>query len=122
MSWRSDLDALLAEHGEDVTLRRLVGTNQVPIDCDCRAFVRRYDPSQLAGTIMQGDAMVIISPTDIDEAQWPGGQPTPVALTDPRVPKIADQVIIQGRARSVVGTAPIFVGSELVRINLQVRG
>lgn len=123
MSWDADLDAMLYEVGEDVTLRRVVGrTNPVNVDCDCRAFVRGYDPTQLAGTIMQGDATIVVSARDIGDAQWPGGQPTPGSALDPRVPKIADQVIVRGRVRSVVATEPVYVNGELLRINLQVRG
>lgn len=119
------LDRSLARSGEDIILRRTVGTtNQINIDVGCRAKVRGYQPQELVGSIIQGDSLVIISPTQIERAQWPGGRPiksTP-DLTDPRVPRNSDAVIIAGRQRSVQAATPFYVDGELVRIEMQVRG
>lgn len=119
------LDRSLARSGEDVILRRIVGTTaQVNIDCPARAHVRGYEPSQLAGSIIQGDRQVIMSPTDIDRAQWPGGQPvtSPAPAADPRIPVNGDRVIIQGQSTVVIAADPVVRGGVLVRINIQVRG
>lgn len=125
MTFQSDLDQFLAADGQDVILRRLTGTtNQVAVDCPCRAFVRGYQPKELAGGIIQGDTHVILSATDIIRAQWPGGQPvtSPPGATDPRVPRKGDKVIIEGKTRNVEYAEPIYVANILHRINLQVRG
>lgn len=121
------LNRALARTGQDVILRRVIGaTNQVSVDCPCRAFVRGYQPEQLAGSIVQGDSRVTISPTDLDRGQWPGGQPitSPPSETDPRVPRGggADRIIIEGKSRTVISADPIYVAGELVRIDVQVRG
>lgn len=119
------LDRSLARSGEDVILRRIVGTTaQVNIDCRARAHVHGYEPSQIAGTIIQGDSHVILSPTDIDRAQWPGGQPvtSPPPAVDPRIPLPDDRVIIQGQSRVVIAAKPVVRDNVLVRIDLQVRG
>lgn len=120
-----ELDKSLLVDGEDVTLRRVVGTtNQVNIDVVCRAFVRRYQAQELAGTIIQGDSQLILSPSQIIAAQWPGGlSPTASdAALDHRVPRKDDKVVVQGKTRNVEMAAPIYVANELVRIELQVRG
>lgn len=125
MTFQFDLDAMLRSDGQQVTLRRIVGTtNQTAVDCQCWAFVRGYKANELAGAIIQGDSAVILSATDIIEAQWPGGQPvtSPPPETDPRVPRATDRVIIEGRSRAIISAEPIYVGGELHRVNLQVRG
>ena len=125
MTFQSDLDAMLRSDGQQVTLRRVVGTtNQTNVDCQCWAFVRGYKAAELAGSIIQGDSAVILSATDIIAAQWPGGQAvtSPPGVTDPRVPRKGDKVLIEGKARNVEAADPIYVAGDLHRINLQVRG
>lgn len=120
------LDEALREAGEDIILRRVVGTgaSAVNVDVTVRASVRAFAPDELVGTISQSDSMVIISPTQIVAAQWPGGQPVSGAIhqADPRVPKIGDKAIIQGRIRNIAFVKPIVVAGELVRIELTVAG
>lgn len=117
------LDRQLAAHGQDVTLRRLTGTQLIPFDVVCRAFVRGYGPDELTGTIAQGDSLVILSPTEIEANDWPGPNSSATPDTsDRRVPRKGDKVVIAGRVRNVEAPAPIYLGGELVRINLQVRG
>lgn len=119
------LDRMLAERGEDVTLTRTVGTaNQGKTSVKCRAFVRGYKPDELVGPITQGDSKVSISPTEINAAQWPGGQALGAQApgTDPRVPRKGDQMIIQGRTRAVEAAEPIYKQGVLVRINIHVKG
>jgi hypothetical protein len=120
----ADLDAALAENGEDIILRRVVGTaNQVFIDVPCRAFARGYAPQQLVGGITQTDLFVILSPTQIDRAQWPGGQP-PSVNTDPRVPNKnrGDRAKVRGVWRMVEAAQGICIGPALVRIEMRVVG
>lgn len=116
------LDAALARRGEDVELRRMTGTSQqVAFSATCRAHVRGYKPEELVGAITQGDSMVILSPTDIERAQWPGGQ-EPDGPGDRRVPRKGDKVMVQGRLRNVEAAAPKYMAGTLVRIEMQVRG
>ena len=122
----ASLDEALAYAGEDIILRRIVGTGNatVVVDVTVRASVRAFRPDELVGTIVQSDSQVIISPTQIIAAQWPGGQPVSGAIhqADPRVPKIGDKAIIQGRIRNITFVKPILVAGELVRIELTVAG
>lgn len=125
VTFGQDLDAMLRSDGQQVTLRRVVGTtNQTSVDCQCWAFVRGYKAEELAGAVIQGDSAVILSATDIIAAQWPGGQAvtSPPGATDPRVPRKGDKIIIEGRTRNVEASDPVYVAGELHRVNLQVRG
>jgi hypothetical protein len=84
----AELDKSLAEDGEDIILRRVVGsspTTQQFIDVTCRAFVRGYAAEDLIASITQRQRRVILSPTQINRAQWPGGQALSV-VNDPRIP------------------------------------
>lgn len=120
------LDEALLAAGEDVILRRIVGTgaSAVNVDVTVRASVRAFAPDELVGTLSQSDSNVIISPTQIMAAQWPGGQPVSGAIhqADPRVPKVGDKAIIQGRVRNITFVEPILVAGELVRIEMTVAG
>lgn len=121
----AELDASLALDGEDIIIRRIVGTtHQTTIDVVCRAFVRLYKPTEVAGTIIQGDSNVILSPTQINDAQWPGGLPVAGSemAFDQRVPRHNDKAIIRGKVRNIEAAAPIYMNNELVRIELVVRG
>lgn len=91
---------------------------------ETRAIIRGYTPQELVGGITQTDSLVVISPTDLIRAQWPGGQ-TPVSglfVSDPFLPVKGDYVILQGRLRIIEVVGPIYVGPELVRIEMRVIG
>ena len=118
----ADLDAALAEDGEDVTLRRPISTI-VNVDVTCRAFVRAVGADEIAAGITQDTSNVIISPTEINAEGWPGDNLTGVSeLLDRRVPNTRDQIVIAGKTRQVIAAAPIYVAGELVRISLRVKG
>jgi hypothetical protein len=119
------LSSFLARYGQNVIVRRQVGNDaQQATDATVRAVVRGYEPQELAGGIQQGDSRVIISPVDLAAAHWPGGQPvgSPPSPLDAIVPRAGDRVVIAGRSRAIVMSAPIYVDGELVRIDMQVRG
>ncbi|MDR3474435.1 MAG: hypothetical protein P4M09_22530 [Devosia sp.] len=104
----SDLDASLAADGEDVQLQRAGG--QTAATLACRAFVRGFKPAELAGGIIQGDRLVIISNSEIAAQAWPGP------------PKKPDSVVIAGRVTTIQGVETIRLGAVAVRHNIQVRG
>jgi hypothetical protein len=120
-------NALSGVGGEWVTLRRVVGTapNTVNIDVQCRARVDGVTPQEIASGISQDELHVIMSPTQINAAQWPGGQVTPAApfSVDPRIPvKATDKVIARGKSRTLTFIDPRLCDGELVRLNLRVSG
>jgi hypothetical protein len=121
----AELDKSLVVDGEDFILRRVIGAaNQTNIDVLCRGFVRRYKAQELTSVIIQGDSNIIMSPTRIIAAQWPGGTPVTAsdAALDRRVPRKNDKVVLQGKVRNIETAEPIYIANELVRIEIQVRG
>jgi hypothetical protein len=123
------LDNALAQSGEDIILRRIIGTapNQVNIDVTCRARVDATTDTQLVANIPATDLNLIISPTQINNAQWPGGSvpALPPFNLDQRVPRAGptDKVLMRGQPpKAVAFSDPKFVNGELVRINLRVSG
>lgn len=109
----SRLDASLAKHGSDVKLRRLtLGPNalQIPFDCDVRASVLPLDAKELVGNIDQTWSRVILSPTQIDTAQWPAP------------PRKNDKIVHAGKVRNVEFVKTISVQNVTVRFELMVGG
>lgn len=124
---RAALDTALAAAGEDIVLRRQIasGQNVANIDVECRARVDTVSADEIAGTIAVSDLKIIMSPTEILAAQWPGGVPVyPVSnASDPRIPRITDFVIARGKVRQVKMVDPKIIGAEgWCRINLVVAG
>lgn len=103
----ADLDAFLAEDGEDVRIRPrgdLTGDGVV-----VRAFVRGYRPDELAGGVQQGDREAIISPTGLAGASLP---------TLERQMKLR----IGERWTNIEFANPVRQGGQIVRWNLWLRG
>lgn len=119
----ADLDAALAADGEWIELWRETGTQKIPFKVRCRAFVRGYAAQELVGGIAQTDSKLIMSPTQIIRAGWPGpnSSATPTDQ-DRRVPRKGDAVVIAGRKRAVETAGGIYLGGELVRIEMRVVG
>lgn len=124
------LDGALAENGsgngEWIKLRRVVGSSsatQVFVDVDVRAHVGGPSESQLIAGIDQNTFVCIFSPTQINRAQWPGGQP-PSVINDPRIPAKdrGDKAHIRGAWRAVQWGQGFYPGGELVRIEMRVLG
>jgi hypothetical protein len=110
------LDRALVISGSPITLRCPPST-----DVECRAMVRGYASNELVDGITQQDSMVIISPTPINSAGWPG-----LVASDNRDIRIpnknrGDIVIINGRHRKVQAGVGVYMGDTLVRIEMQVR-
>lgn len=122
------LDNALADRGEDFILRRVVGTgaNVVNIDVTCRGRIDAVSVEEIAAGIKATDLKVIFSPTQINNAQWPGGTipQLPPFNVDQRVPREngPDKAIVRGQLRTVALCKPFFIGDELVRIEMRVSG
>lgn len=123
----ASLDNALAEAGEDVILRRVVGSGSAVanIDVTCRARVDAMKTEQMAAGINATDLNVIISPTQINDAQWPGGTVPilPPFDVDPRIPRASvDKMIVRNSIRNITFVDAKVIGDELVRIDLRVSG
>lgn len=119
------LDVALARAASFVTLRRQVGMapNVANIDLpNVPAAVRSYGATELVGDIKQTDSHVVISPTPIVKAQWPGGELPGAIAADPSLPRRNDQLVIAGRVRNIEVVDPIYIGFDLVRIEMRVSG
>lgn len=122
-SLAASLDNALASNSEEIKLRRSVGTvNKANVDVTLRAVVRSPTAQELVGAITQKDFFCIFSPTEINVAQWPGGQ-LPGGTEDPRIPNKdkGDTAYIRGRWRSVE-RGQGFYPDGLVRIEMWVLG
>ena len=125
----AQLDRRLEQRGEAISLRKRTqaGSTTSWNDCTVPAIIRALTREELIGGITQQNFFMIISPTHIIRAQWPGGRPAPVggsliAPTDPRIPIVNDQVIFRGRTTGIQRVAPIFDSGECIRIELSVIG
>lgn len=121
------LDNALERAGEDVVLRRFAGKapNQVSVDVTVRASVRAVSAEQIiVGTISQTGLNIVISPSQIMAAQWPGGLRDGAVLSsaDPRIPRATDKIVVQGKERQIKVSRPIFVGGTWVRCDLVADG
>lgn len=109
----ADLDEALLDAGEDVVLRRLtLGPNsiQIPFDADVKASIRPLKAEELVGNIDQTWSRVILSPTDVNRAQF-------------RLPiRKNDKIVQDGKVRNVEFPKHIRVQNVVVRIELMVGG
>ena len=91
------LDRALARVGTPVTVRRVVAG--VPSDASCKASVRSFglkdDPLRPSSEQAQDEILVIMSPTDLKAAGWPG------AAGGPSFPQRGDFVVVRGLSRVV---------------------
>jgi hypothetical protein len=123
------LDNALAQNGEDIILRRVVGIapNQINVDVTCRARIDAATVQQVAAGIPATDFNIIMSPTQINNAQWPGGTvpALPPFNLDQKIPRagVTDKVLMRGQPpRAVALVDPKFGGGEVVRIEMRVSG
>lgn len=118
----TSLDRANLAAGEDIVLKRLEPGSNPPAyrSVTCRATVRGMRPEEVIGTIKLTDVRVIISPTEIDRASWPGLSTGKQA--DKPVPMINDKVIVKGREMQVSFVDLIYVAGAWVRANLIASG
>jgi hypothetical protein len=122
------LDNAQRVNSQEIGLRRTVGVgaSKQVIQVTLRATVNEDKIQELAGNTVMDGFTCIISPTEIDRAQWPGGQ-LPGGTEDPRIPSknLGDQIKIQGRWRNVErakGFYPEGFPNGLVRIEVEAIG
>jgi hypothetical protein len=120
-----DLDRSLAEEGEDIVLRRVIGANkdEVTVRAHVRSF--RLNAEAIAAGIYKQPFVVIISMTQIRAQGWPQHAPTPGAPpfnVDPAIPIIGDVAIVKGAPKTVKSADPMAVDDEIVRVKMIVDG
>jgi hypothetical protein len=117
------LDDALARDGSLVTLQRLTkaANAMIPFSVDAMAFIRAFRPTELTQVVIQGDVRVIMSPTEITKAGWPGAVPAP-GIADKRVPLKLDRLVTKDGTLTIQGANGTFINSNLVRIDIWARG
>ncbi|MBP2495386.1 hypothetical protein ABID82_002281 [Methylobacterium sp. PvP062] len=105
----ASLDRQIAEHGQSVSLRRVVA-NAPALEKGCKAWVRGYRPNELVGGLQQGDTLLIFSPTDL-----------PAEFVEEPLER-GDGIKVDGLLRTVQFTDPVRLKDVLVRLNVTVRG
>lgn len=119
------LDRALAKAGQTIVLRRQYGQAPNVVNVDSPAIpaaARSPSNEELAAGYAQTDSVVILSPTGIADAQWPGGELPSATVADPSMPRRNDKAIIDGRIRNVELVKPFVIDSDLVRLELRVLG
>jgi hypothetical protein len=122
------LDNALAQTGEDIILRRIVGTapNQTNIDVVVRARVDAATVQQIVAGISATEMNLIFSPSQINSQQWPGGHVPlqPPFDVDQRIPRVggADKAIVRNVLRLITFVDAKIIGGQLVRIVARVSG
>lgn len=123
----ADLDQALAEDGTEVELQRLTmgGAVQIPYGITLQAFIRGYEPNEFVNGVTQTDSKFTISPTEIERKGWPGpnSSATPTTL-DRRVPSpnLKDVLLVNGKKRTIVAAAGLYMQGVLVRIDGRILG
>lgn len=113
--------------GEDVILRRPIGTgtSQQFIPIKCRAAITPLRDEQISVGVTQTELNFVISPTQINNSQWPGGTTPalPPFNIDQRVPRAqADDMIVRAKKRTITQVVDRWLGNELVRIEGRITG
>ncbi len=119
----ADLDDALKD-GEEFVLRRVTGSGDSAVNTDvtCLGRIDAVTTEDIAAGFKATDLNVILSPTQINNAGWPGASPGPGI--DPRVPLAngPDKAIIRGYTRQILFPKPFYVAGTLVRLELKVSG
>nr|MCU0731652.1 hypothetical protein [Hyphomonas sp.] len=73
----------------------------------------------LVNAMSQQDVTVVLSAEEISAAGWASGAP---AGNDTRIPIKGNRIVMQDRTRNVEAASGIYIGGQLVRIEVQARG
>jgi len=105
---------MLADVGEPVAIRRYTGAgaNRPYFDAAVLARVTGYEPKEIVGTIVQGDRKLIVLAQDLIDAQFA----LPV--------RKGDKAVVRGVELNIEAAddSTRRVGTELIALELQVRG
>jgi hypothetical protein len=100
------LDRQIDAAPETVTLARGSTT------ATCQAIVQGGETAATDGPIGQERHALVLSPARLEAAGWP----------EPRIETATDQILIQGRYRTVVDVSTKAIGDVVVRINVTTIG
>ncbi|MBS7696266.1 MULTISPECIES: hypothetical protein [unclassified Chelatococcus] len=101
----ADLDAILAEDGTDIVFRQIHKAPTPHVDTPIKGHVRDVDSSENGNGVAVARSVVIISPTGL-----------------PAIPKRLDQILVDGKVRTVQLPRVKRVQGQVVRIELDCEG
>jgi hypothetical protein len=123
------LDRQIRLHGEEVQVTRTTGSStQTVTRANIRGIVKTLGIQQLIAGITQTNYVVIVSPTDLRRAGWPGAiapsaaSGVSVSVKDPCIPIVNDRMIFRARTNTISKVDAIYDGDECVRIELSCTG
>lgn len=120
------LDAQLSAHGEDIILRRMVKRDGAVVAAEvaCRALARSLSGDAIVGAQNQETMRVVISPTQVLAASWPGEDENEVSGTSipAFLPRPTDVVIVRGRKMQVKVPGAVYLANTWVRSSMTVAG
>lgn len=111
--YRDQLNA----HGEDIAIRRYTSTGAAPrtyVDRVCRARITGYLPSEIVGSITQGDRRVIVLAEDLE------GESPPFAPT--KSDKVVASRFVNDLAIISIDDSTRRIDGTLIAYEFQVRG
>jgi len=121
-----DLDQALLEDGsESAILRRLFGVppSETIAEVTVRAKIVTNAQTELIGSTHQEAIAIIISPTQINAAQWPGSAQSGVSASSLPQPNDVIKRLANGREYVISMVDPVYLMdgavSQLVRINMK---
>jgi hypothetical protein len=124
----ADLDTALLEDGsESAILRRVAGVppTETIAEVTVAAKIVTVAQTELIGSAHQEAIAIIISPTQIDAAGWPGPQQPGDPVSDNSLPQPNDIIrrLANGREYVISMVDPVYLmdggASQLVRINMK---
>lgn len=126
----AQLNRRLHRRGEWVYVRRNAGTgasNTSYVEAKVKAFIKALTVDELIAGITQQNFLVTISPTHLEEQQWPGGSVIAagfglIPVRDSAFPRQNDKVILRGTTKNVERIVAVWDGDECIRIELAVKG
>lgn len=113
MSLADSIAGQIDRYGQDVTVRRRVGTGATfDPSVSVKGKVHHYRPEELVGGIDQGDRRVTIAPAELVSAGWDTGD----------APRKGDQIVIDSKVSTVQGCDVRYVSGVEARYDIWVRG
>jgi hypothetical protein len=99
---------------ETILIRRFTGqgTPRPKVEASCHARVTGYQPSEVVGTVLQGDRRLVVMAEDLE-----GSLVTPPLLA-------SDKAVVRGKELAIIAIddSTRRVGDTLCAYDLQVRG
>lgn len=113
MSVADSIYGALLRFGRPMTLRRIVKDREgrrEQVEVTVRGVSKGMKTSALIGDQREGDTVVTITNQEIVSDEWPGP------------PRVNDQIVVDGRPRTIYAVEPKYLGETILVFEMQVRG